>query len=127
MKKFLSVLCVLLVFVSILISCGKTPEEGPETVIKADLTLEALYDILLEKGDGIRFSDIPEDYFYIISSTLVPQLRYPISEEISFYIMQISETAFSVILTVRSEQGEMDFTGAQEILDYIEGLSETVS
>ena len=91
---------------------------------KSDLTIEALRDILVEKGDDIRFSDIPEEYFYVISSTLVPQLRYPINDELSFYIMQLSEDKFSVILTVRSEDGEMDFTGAEEILAYIESIED---
>lgn len=124
MLKKTAFLCFFLVFACFMSSCGKTVEEEESTAFKSDLTLEALHDILSEKGDNIRFSDIPEDYFYIISSTLIPQLRYPISEDISFYIMQLSESEFSVILTVRSENDDMDFTGAEEILAYIESLSE---
>ncbi len=115
------VLCFLFVFVS----CGATAETEPPTVIKADLTLDVLYDILSEKGDSIRFSDIPEEYFYIISSALVPQLRYPIDENTSFYIMQIAEDEFSIILTVRTGSQSLDYNGAQEILSYIESLSES--
>ena len=118
------VLCLLLIFKCFLSSCGKASGEENPTVIKSDLTIEALRDILVEKGDDIRFSDIPEEYFYVISSTLVPQLRYPINDELSFYIMQLSEDKFSVILTVRSEDGEMDFTGAEEILAYIESIED---
>lgn len=124
MRRKALFLCLLLIFTCFLGSCGKAPPEENPTIIKSDLTLEALRDILVEKGDDIRFSDIPEDYFYIISSTLIPQLRYPISDEISFYIMQLSEDKFSMILTVRSEDCEMDFTGAKEILAYIESLAE---
>lgn len=87
MRRKALFLCLLLIFTCFLGSCGKAPPEENPTIIKSDLTLEALRDILVEKGDDIRFSDIPEDYFYIISSTLIPQLRYPISDEISFYIM----------------------------------------
>lgn len=124
MRRKALVLCLLLIFTCFLSSCGKATEEENPTVIKSDLTLEVLHDILAEKGDAIRFSDIPEEYFYVISSALIPQLRYPISDEISFYIMQLSEDKFSVILTVRSEDGEMDFTGAEEILAYIESMAD---
>ena len=74
---------------------------------------------------AIRFSDIPEEYFYVISSALVPQLRYPIDENTSFYIMQIAEDEFSIILTVRTGSQSLDYNGAQEILSYIESLSES--
>jgi|GEM_PF-3642442 lipoprotein len=124
MRRKALVLCLLLIFTCFLSSCGKASGEENPTVIKSDLTIEALRDILVEKGDDIRFSDIPEEYFYVISSTLVPQLRYPINDELSFYIMQLSEDKFSVILTVRSEDGEMDFTGAEEILAYIESIED---
>jgi len=124
MPKKTVFLCFFLVFACFLSACGRSSDEREPTVVKSDLTLEVLHDILSEKGDDIRFSDIPDNYFYIISSALVPQLRYPISEEISFYIMQISESEFSVILTVRSEGREMDFTGAEEILAYIASVSE---
>ena len=124
MRRKALVLCLLLIFTCFLSSCGKASGEENPTVIKSDLTIEALRDILVEKGDDIRFSDIPEEYFYVISSTLVPQLRYPINDELSFYIMQLSEDKFSVILTVRSEDGEMDFTGAEEIRAYIESIED---
>ena len=124
MRRKALVLCLLLIFTCFLSSCGKASGEENPTVIKSDLTIEALRDILVEKGDDIRFSDIPEEYFYVISSTLVPQLRYPINDELSLYIMQLSEDKFSVILTVRSEDGEMDFTGAEEILAYIESIED---
>ncbi|MBS6447241.1 MAG: hypothetical protein KH382_06595 [Clostridiales bacterium] len=124
MRRKALVLCLLLIFTCFLSSCGKATGEENPTVIKSDLTLEALHDILAEKGDAIRFSDIPEEYFYVISSALVPQLRYPISDEISFYIMQLSEDKFSVILTVRSEDADMDFIGAEEILAYIESIAD---
>ena len=124
MRRKALVLCLLLIFTCFLSSCGKATGEENPTVIKSDLTLEALHDILAENGDAIRFSDIPEEYFYVISSALVPQLRYPISDEISFYIMQLSEDKFSVILTVRSEDADMDFIGAEEILAYIESIAD---
>ena len=124
MQRKALVLCLLLIFTCFLSSCGKATGEENPTVIKSDLTLEALHDILAEKGDASRFSDIPEEYFYVISSALIPQLRYPISDEISFYIMQLSEDKFSVILTVRSENADMDFTGAEEILAYIESIAD---
>ena len=123
-------LCVIFLFLCMFSSCHAAPQnsetEAP-TVIAADLSLDVLYDILAEKGDDIRFSDIPEQYFYVISSTLVPQLRYPIDENTSFYIMQLSEEEFSVILTVAAEEGSIDYTGAAEIMDYIESISESAA
>ena len=50
------VLCLLLIFTCFLSSCGKASGEENPTVIKSDLTIEALRDILVEKGDDIRFS-----------------------------------------------------------------------
>ena len=61
----------------------------------------------------------------MISSAFVPQLRYPIDENTSFYIMQLSEDEFSIILTVATEEGSLDYSGAEEIMSYIEGLSES--
>lgn len=120
--------CIFFLFLCMLSSCGSASyaeETEPPTVITADLSLDVLYDILAEKGDDIRFSDIPEQYFYVISSALVPQLRYPIDENTSFYIMQLSEDEFSIILTVATEEGSLDYSGAEEIMSYIEGLSES--
>ena len=94
-------LCVIFLFLCIFSSCHaalQNSETEAPTVIVADLSLDVLYDILAEKGDDIRFSDIPERYFYVISSPLVPQLRYPIDDNNSFYIMQLSEEVFSVFL-----------------------------
>lgn len=116
---------VVLCFLFMSVSCGEPVETEPPTIVKADLTLDVLYDILSEKGDAIRFSDIPEEYFYVISSALVPQLRYPIDENTSFYIMQLAEDEFSIILTVRTGSQSLDYNGAQEILSYIESLSES--
>lgn len=120
--------CIFFLFLCMLSSCGPASyaeETEPPTVITADLSLDVLYDILAEKGDDIRFSDIPDQYFYVISSALVPQLRYPIDENTSFYIMQLSEGEFSIILTVATEEGSLDYSGAEEIMSYIEGLSES--
>lgn len=39
--------------------------------------------------------------------------------------MQLSEDEFSIILTVATEEGSLDYSGAEEIMSYIEGLSES--
>ena len=123
MKRIFS-LCLAMLCVMTLVSCGaekKPPEK--EITFEADLTLDVLAEILREKGDSVRFSDIPEKYFYDISQTLVPGLRYPIDENTAFFIMQIAEDKFSVMLTVKTEAGSRTLSGAQEILDYINGAS----
>ena len=88
-----------------------------------DLTLDALYALLLEKGDDLRFADIPEKYGYLIPMPMVPQLVYPINAHTTFYIMQISESEYSYILSVRTstEEDSKDYTGVNEILAFLEG------
>ena len=104
-------------------SCLSDDNEGNKDVtFTEDLTLDALYALLVEKGDALRFSDIPEKYAYIIPMPMVPQLAYPIDENTTFYIMQVSENEYSYILTVRASDADedRDYSGVQEILSYLE-------
>lgn len=120
--------CVLLIgLLAVLVSCSfnahvdETTAGESDVTFSEDLTLEALRSLLLEKGDALRFADIPEKYFYTIPVPMVPQLEYPIDENTSFYIMQISANEYSYILTVRSSAEETrDYTGAEDILAYLE-------
>ena len=116
----------LTVFVISLFSCAEdTPSEDTsgQILFDADLTPEALCEILREKGDAVRFSDIPAHYFYEITSPVVPQLRYPMDEHTAFYIIQTGEDTFSVLLVVGTEGNTLTYSGAQEILDYFDSIN----
>ncbi len=129
-KMFRKILVSILLvgLLAVMASCstqGNTEETtaGEKDIIfSEDLTLDALYTLLSEKGENLRFADIPEKYFYMIPMPMVPQLEYPIDENTSFYIMQISENEYSYILTVRTSEEEesRDYTGVSEILAYLE-------
>ncbi len=119
MKKLLTIfLCLLMVLV--LVSCA---EEGPDErdiYFEEDLTLDVLEEILLEKGDGLLATDIPEKYMYVFDPVgIVPQIRYPITEDISFSILPISDGENMLILTVNTDGAGTDYVGAEEILAYI--------
>ena len=96
--------------------------ENYNVTFAEDMTLDALHTLLLEKGSALRFSDIPEKYAYVIPMPMVPQLAYPIDENTTFYIMQISEDEYSYVLTVRASNTEdsRDYSGVQAILSYLE-------
>ena len=86
-----------------------------------DLSFDALEALLTERGDSLRFADIPEKYGYVIPVLSIPQLAYPIDENTTFFIMQISENEYSYVLTVRASEGEEagDYNGVEEILAYL--------
>ena len=120
MKKFFCLL-ITAVLCATIISCGKEPDHT--VTVKSDLTLDVLYDILKVKGDEIKFSDIPAEYMALIPNPALPQVLYPINEKTSFYIIQTSETSFHAMLAVKNGEEQLSFSGAQEILAYIESLS----
>ena len=97
-----------------------------EITFDADLTLDALAPIIREKGDAMLATDIPENYTYIFQNVgVVPQIIYPISEEMSFTIVPIMEGKNMIVLTVKTgEDRTLDYVGAEDILDYIDSLSE---
>ena len=111
----------------ILTSASCAAEQGEETTgrydvtFTEDLTFDALEALFTEKGDSLRFADIPENYGYVIPVLSIPQLAYPIDENTTFFIMQISENEYSYVLSVRASDGEEagDYTGAEEILAYL--------
>jgi hypothetical protein len=102
-------------------------DEPVEITFDADLTLDILAPIIREKGDAMLATDIPENYTYIFQNVgVVPQIIYPISEEISFTIVPITEGKNMIVLTVKTgEDRTLDYVGAEDILDYIDSLSET--
>ncbi len=124
MKKIIClVLCVVVLFV--LSACGK--DEPIEVTFDADLPLEVLETIVREKGDAILATDIPENYTYVFQNVgVVPQIIYPISDEMSFTIVPITDGKNMIILSVKTgENTTLDYVGAEDILDYIDSRSET--
>ena len=96
-----------------------------EITFDADLTLDILAPIIREKGDAMLATDIPENYTYIFQNVgVVPQIIYPINEEMSFTIVPIMEGKNMIVLTVKTEENKtLDYVGAEDILDYIDSLS----
>ena len=94
---------------------------GYDVTFTEDLTFDALEALFTEKGDSLRFADIPANYGYVIPVLSIPQLAYPIDENTTFFIMQISENEYSYVLSVRASDFEEagDYTGAEEILAYL--------
>ncbi len=121
-KLILFVLCawMLVSFVS----CGESEntETGENDVtFDADLTLDVLEALLLEKGDALLVSDIPENYVYVFQPIgIMPQVIYPISETVSFSVVPISENKNMLTLSVRTEALSLDYVGTEDILDYIQ-------
>ena len=123
MKRLVcALLCVMFLFV--LSACGK--DEPVEITFDADLTLEFLEEILLEKGDALLATDIPENYAYIFQPVgVVPQIIYPISEEMSFSVVSIADGKNMLILTVKTgENTTLDYVGAEDILSFIDSRGE---
>lgn len=120
MKRFLCLLTAAVLCAAIF-SCGKEPDNT--VTVKSDLPLDVLCDILKEKGDKVKFSDIPPEYMAVIPNPALPQVLYPIDENTSFYIIQTSETTFYAMLAVKKNEEQLSFSGAQEIIAYIESLS----
>ena len=102
-----------------LCACGK--DEPVEVTFDADLTLEVLEELLLEKGDALLVTDIPENYTYLSHAVgVVPQIIYPISETVSFSVIPISEGKNMLTLSVKTEEGTtLDYVGTEDILSYI--------
>lgn len=120
-------LCLLLCAVMLLAfaSCGE--DDPVEITFDADLTLKVLEDIVREKGDALLATDIPENYTYVFQNVgIVPQIIYPISEEMSFTIVPITDGKNMIILTVKmGENTTLDYVGAEDILDYIDSQNAT--
>ncbi len=119
MKKIIA--CILCVGLLCLLTACKDDSEQIDVTFEKDLTLEVLQDILEEKGDALLATDIPEEYGYIFQAVgVVPQIMYPITEEITFSILPISEGKNMLILTVKTgETTSLDYVGATDILEYI--------
>lgn len=106
-------------------SCAANQQEQTtgeyDVTFTEDLSFDALEALFLEKSDSLRFADIPEKYGYVIPMLSIPQLAYPIDENTTFFIMQISENEYSYILSVRASDSEEagEYTGAEEILAYL--------
>lgn len=130
MKKFLIAAMAVLLTLS-LASCSlypsgeytETTDTADANLFSSDLSLEALADILRETGDDIDFFDIPEEYFYMIPNPALPMLCYPIDESHTFYITQMSEDAYTIILSTETENGKADYACAEDIIAYIESIS----
>ncbi len=120
MKKLLTIILCLLTVLAF-VSCAEEEPDEREIYFEEDLTLDVLEEILLEKGDGLLATDIPEKYMYVFDPVgVVPQIRYPITEDIAFSILPISDGENMLILTVVVDEIGTDYVGAAEILAYIE-------
>ncbi len=112
------ILCLCTLFA--LVSCGEAEETEREVYFKRDLDLDILEGLLLEKGDALLTTDIPEDCTYLFQPVgVVPQLIYPISETVSFIILPITDGKNMLILSVKEGDSTLDYVGAEDILDYI--------
>ena len=123
MKKIIALILAYFLVFALTACTEKNSTDTTENVnlISADLTLDALAEVLRETGDDIDFFDIPEQYFYLILNPAIPQLCYPIDETMTFYITQTGETSYSIVLSVEiSGTKTKDYTNAEEILAFIE-------
>ena len=119
MKK---ILCLMLCAV-MLLSLGACGEDDPvEITFDADLTLDVLETLLLEKGDALLATDIPENYAYVFQPVgVVPQVIYPIDEKMSFSLVPIMDGKNMLILSVKTgETATLDYVGAVDILKFID-------
>jgi hypothetical protein len=103
-----------------LVACGE--EEAVEVTFDADLPLAVLEDIIREKGDSLLATDIPENYTYVFQNVgIVPQIVYPISDEMSFTIVPIMDGKNMIVLSVKTgENTTLDYVGAEDILAYFD-------
>jgi len=119
MKRiFCLMLCAVMLLT--LVACGK--EEAVDITFDADLPLAVLEDIIREKGDALLATDIPENYTYVFQNVgIVPQIIYPISDEVSFTIVPITEGKNMIVLSVKTgEDTTLDYVGAEDILAYFD-------
>ena len=119
MKK---ILCMMLCAV-MLLSLGACGEDDPvEITFDADLTLDVLETLLLEKGDALLATDIPENYAYVFQPVGdVPQVIYPIDDTMSFTILPIRDGKNMLVLSVKTgETATLDYVGAVDILKFID-------
>lgn len=106
-----------------LLSLGACGEDDPvEITFDADLTLDVLETLLLEKGDALLATDIPENYAYVFQPVgVVPQVIYPIDEKMSFSLVPIMDGKNMLILSVKTgETATLDYVGAVDILKFID-------
>ncbi len=119
MKK---ILCLMLCAV-MLLSLGACGEDDPvEITFDADLTLDVLETLLLEKGDALLATDIPENYIYVFQNVgVVPQIIYPIDDTMSFTILPITDGKNMLVLSVKTgETTTLDYVGVKDILEFID-------
>ncbi len=120
MMKKLALIFLCLAMIVMLPACAEEEEEI-DIYFDADLTLDILEDILLEKGDALLTTDIPENYTYIFQPVgVVPQIIYPIDDTMSFSIVPITDGKNMIILSVKSGETTLDYVGAEDILDFIQ-------
>lgn len=119
MKRiFCLMLCAVMLLT--LVACGE--EEEVEVTFDADLPLAVLEDIIREKGDSLLATDIPENYTYVFQNVgIVPQIVYPVSDEMSFTIVPIMDGKNMIVLSVKTgENTTLDYVGAEDILAYFD-------
>lgn len=119
MKK---ILCLMLCAVMLLSLCACGEDDPVEITFDADLTLDVLETLLLEKGDALLATDIPENYTYVFQNVgVVPQIIYPIDDTMSFTILPITDGKNMLILSVKTgETATLDYVGAVDILEFID-------
>ena len=114
--------CLMLCAVMLLtlVACGE--EKEVEVTFDADLPFAVLEDIIREKGDSLLATDIPENYTYVFQNVgIVPQIVYPISDEMSFTIIPIMDGKNMIVLSVKTgENTTLDYVGAEDILAYFD-------
>lgn len=119
MKK---ILILMLCAVMLLSLCACEKEENIEITFDADLTLDILEELLLEKGDSLLVTDIPENYTYVFQNVgVVPQIIYPIDDTMSFTILPITDGKNMLVLSVKTgEATTLDYVGVKDILEFID-------
>ena len=119
MKK---ILCLMLCAVMLLSLCACGEDDPVEITFDADLTLDVLETLLLEKGDALLATDIPENYTYVFQNVgVVPQIIYPIDDTMSFTILPITDGKNMLVLSVKTgETATLDYVGAADILEFID-------
>ncbi len=119
MKRWIALL-VLVVFALVPLSCAEEPEDR-EIYFEEDLSLSVLEEILLEKGDALLATDIPEKYMYVFQPVgAIAQIVYPIDENTSFSVMAGGDGTNILTLTVLEGEESAYYIGASEILSYID-------